>query len=385
MAMATYFPATAELRQLIQPEIRSIEARLDRGEVQGHDTSCLRQALRELRWRLEYTADARAARATLDRVRAIAALPAPPSALAPDQEGSYGSCTEPWFLKLDASVDHMLASDVGESGKAPRFLDRINDPARLKRYLDSLLVSRLEEDGVDHRKELNFATANLVRLILRRRPANYPWDQRLEEVIRRFVADWQDPSTGFFGATYLAAGRRIRTVDLSLTFHMARYLDGRIGYWPQLVDTLLSIRDDRYPNGWLDAEGMTAHNNYDVAILFQLGWPEMRADQRRHARHELGRLLDWCIAEAIAPDGAVAVHPPGESLSETYYFTIAFLDTIGYFDPAKRFWTDRAFADAPTLWAKLYPHVRSLHQGDPMTRMALERLRRSPLSVARSE
>src|SRR5208283_1678373 len=232
MAMATHFPATAELRQLIQPEIRSIEARLDRTEVQGHDTSCLRQALRELRWRLEYTADARAARATLDRVRAIAALPAPPSALAPDEEGSYGPCTEPWFLKLDASVDHLLASDGGGRGKARRFLDRIDDPARLKRYLDSLLVSRLEKDGVDHRKELNFATANLVRLILRRRPANYPWDPRLEEVIRRFVADWQDPSTGFFGATYLFAGRRIRTVDLSLTFHMARYLDGKIGYWP---------------------------------------------------------------------------------------------------------------------------------------------------------
>ena len=164
------------------------------------------------------------------------------------------------------------------------FLDRINDPDRLKDYLESLRVSRLDEDGIDRRKELNFATADLVRLILWRRPRDYPWDPRLDAVIRRFVAEWQDPHTGFFGADYLIGGRRLRTVDLSLTFHMARYLEGAIGYWPQLVDTLFAIRDRRYPNGWLDEVGMTSHNNYDVAVLLQLGWPHMRPDQRRRAR-----------------------------------------------------------------------------------------------------
>jgi len=379
-AMAMLFPAMADLRRAIQPEIRSIEARLDRAEVLGHDTACQRQALRELRWRLEYTADPAAGRATLERVRAIAALSVPPTTLTLDDEGSYGPCTEAWFLKLDASVDHMLASDHDISGKPPRFLDRINDPVRLRSYLDGLLVSRPEE-GIDHRKELNLSTANLVRLILRRRPANYPWDPRLEDVVRGFVADWQDPTTGFFGATYLIDGRRLRTADLSLTFHMARYLEGRIGHWPELIDTLLRMRDDRYPNGWLDEDGMTTHNNYDVAILVQLAWSEMRADQRREARRELGRLVDWCLTTAIAPDGSVLVRQAGESLSESYYFTIAFLDTVGYFDPAKRFWTEDAFPGAPALWPKLERHVRSLHQADPMARMALERLHSSPFAA----
>jgi len=111
----------------------------------------------------------------------------------------------------------------------------------------------------------------------------------------------------------------------------------------------------------------------------------MRTDQRRHARQELGRLLDWCLAKAIAPDGRVLSQPSGESLAESYYFTIAFLDTVGYFDPARRFWTDRAFADAPALWARLERHVLALHRGDPMARMALERLRSSPFAVDRSE
>ena len=370
----------AQLRQTTQPEIRAMGARLDREEARGCDTSCLRQVLRELRWRLEYTADAVGVRSTLERLRALAALPSLPSAASVGEDGSYGACTEIWFLKLDASVDHMLAPDFDDRGEPPRLLDRINHPVRLKTYLDSLLVSRLAEDGIDRRKELNFATADLVRLILWRRPSNYPWDPQLETVIRRFVAEWQDPITGFFGATYLIDGRALRTVDLSLTFHMARYLAGRIGYWPQLIDTLIGIRDDRYPNGWLDESGMTSHNNYDVAMLFRLGWPEMRPDQRRRAEQELGRLVDWCLATAIGPDGKVVARATGESLPEGYYFTIAFLDTVGYFDPAKRFWTDRSFPAAPALRARLERYVSALHQGDPMARMALERLRRSALS-----
>jgi hypothetical protein len=158
---------------------------------------------------------------------------------------------------------------------------------------------------------------------------------------------------------------------------MARYLEGRIGYWPQLIDTLFSIRDRRYPHGWLDEGGMTCHNNYDVAVLLQMGWPHMRTDQRRHGKQELDRLLDWCLTAAIASDGKVVVRAAGETLSESYYFTIAFLDTIGYFDPAKRFWTDCSFPDAPVVRARLQNDLRRLSEGDPMARMGLERLRRS--------
>jgi hypothetical protein len=371
-AIATCFPAMADLYRDVQPDIRAIEARLDRDEARGLDTSCLRQALRELRWRLEYTSDVAGARANFERIQSLASLPATPCATSPDEEGSYGACTEVWFLKLDASVDHLLASDF--TGQPPRFLDRINDPGRLECYLKGLLVSRPEEEGVDHRKELNLATANLVRLILWRRPANYCWDPRLDAVVRRFVANWQDPATGFFGATYVFGGQRFRTTDLSLTFHMARYLEGRIRYWPQLIDTLLEIRDERYPNGWLDDEGLTSHNNYDVATLFKLGWDQMRGDQRQRAGAELDRLLTWCLATAVGPSGAVVARAKGEALAEGYYFTIAFLDTVGYFDPAKRFWTDRAFPEAPTLRAQLEPQIRQLHSNDPMTRMALARL-----------
>ena len=373
-AIAMRFPEIVELDRSAHHEIRSMEAELDRREAAGGDTSCPRQLLRELRWRLEYTADPGGIRAALARLRSWTA---PSAAASQDAERAHGACTDVWFLKLDACVDHMLADDFDEQGRPPRFLDRVNDPGRLKDYLESLLVSRLDEDGIDRRKELNFATADLVRLILWRRPRNYPWDPRLEAVIRRFIIEWQDPSTGFFGADYLIAGRRLRTADLSLTFHMARYLEGAIGYWPQLVDTLFAIRDRRYPNGWLDEIGLTNHNNYDVAVLLQLGWTHMRADQRRQANQALAGLLDWCLTTAISPDGEVVARAVGESLPESYYFTIAFLDTVGYFDATRRFWTELDFPEAPTVRERLKERLLMLPQSDPMVRMACERLGRA--------
>ena len=374
--LAARFPAIAQLGRLALPEIRAIERRLDNDEALGRDTARLRQAVGELTWRLQYTGDAAAAAAALARVRGLATSAPANAGPASDHDGSLGVGTEVWFLKLDASVDAMLADDFEPGARPPRFLDRINHPERLQAYLDGLLVSHIAEDGFDRRKELNFATAGLVRLILRRRPRGYAWDPRLATIVRRFVARWQDRTTGFFGADYQIEGCRWRTADLSLTFHMARYLDGKIRFWPQLIDTLIDIRGDRYPNGWLDEEGITSHNNYDVAVLFGLGWPHMRPDQRARAGQELDRLLGWCRDTAIAPDGTVVARAVGESLPDSYYFTIGFLDTIGFFNSDKRFWTDREFPDAQMLRCRLAARVRDLHPGNAMARLALERLYR---------
>ena len=369
------YPAVGELCRRVLPEIREREAQLDADEAQGRDTSALRQAIGELKWRLQYTGEAATAALTLDRLRERAVSAALPGR-ARDEHGSFGIGTTVWFLKLAASVDALLDDGFVAGDLPPCFLDRVNDPLRLENYLSSLQVSRPGEDGVDRRKELNLATADLVRLILRRRPACYCWDLRLEAVIRRFVAQWQDPATGFFGADYDIDGERWRTVDLSMTFHMARYLEGDIGYWPQLIDTLLRIRDDRYPNGWLDEDGLTSHNNYDVAVLFALGWPRMSRAQRDRAGAELARLVEWCREAAIMPDGTVGARAQGESLPESYYFTIAFLDTVGAFDVRKRFWTNRGFADAGVLRMRLERRVRELHPAHPMVAMALARLSR---------
>src|SRR6201987_3721440 len=100
-AIAMRFPEIVELARSAGHEIRTIEAELDRREAGGDDTSCPRQVLRELRWRVEYTADARALRAAFARLRARAALSLPPAGVSQDADGA---CTDVWFLKLDACV-----------------------------------------------------------------------------------------------------------------------------------------------------------------------------------------------------------------------------------------------------------------------------------------
>ena len=372
--IATSFPAIAALGTALEPEMRLVEERLRREEASGRDTSGLRQILRELHWRLESTADVAASCETLKRLRLAEAARDSPSALKPNEDGSYGIETDVWFLKLDASIDALLLEDCKPDRRPPRFLDPINDPDRLRSYLSNLLLSKPAEDGVDRRKELNLSSANLVRLILRRLPEGYPWHPGVEASIRRFITDWQDPETGFFGAFYEVGRSRWQTADLSLTFHMARYLDGKIGYWPQLADTLLTMRGERYPNGWLDENGMTSHNNYDVATLFRLGWRAMRPDQRREAAHELDRLLGWCLERAIAADGTVVARAAGEALPESCYFTIAFLDTAGTFEFGRPFWNDRAVPGVEGLRAGLERQLAKLCPCHPMTRMAFARL-----------
>lgn len=129
--LAARFPAVAQLCRRALPKIRAIERRLDDDEAAGRDTARLRQAIGELTWRLQYTGDGAAAAAALDRVRALAATPAVADGPARDADGSLGIGTGVWFLKLDASVDAMLADDFDIGQHQPRFLDRVNHPDRL--------------------------------------------------------------------------------------------------------------------------------------------------------------------------------------------------------------------------------------------------------------
>ena len=117
--LAGYFPAIAELCRTILPEIRAIEQQLDRDEAAGGDTVRPRQAIGELQWRLQYTGDAAAAAKTFERVRALAAEP-PSAGSSRDEQGSFGIGTDVWFLKLDASVDPMLADDFDIGDNPPR-------------------------------------------------------------------------------------------------------------------------------------------------------------------------------------------------------------------------------------------------------------------------
>ena len=151
--------------------------------------------------------------------------------------------------------------------------------------------------------------------------------------------------TGYWGEWYKTGDRLTKTDQLSITFHIISYLKGKITDWPKVIDTTLAIKDKRYPNGWLSRTGYANHHNMDVVVIFRYGWEHATTRQQEAIRTELRKMLDWCLKESLQPEGSFRMRD-GESLEETVYFGAAFLSRIGYFDPAKRFWTEEEFSGA---------------------------------------
>ena len=372
-------PEMAAFAKEARPVIAKADVVLLAAERERRGDACARQTLVELRWRINSTIDVPAARENLARLEtALDELASPNSRdtniLPQDADGSYGGCDHEWFWKLDDSTDQLLDTSGWHGKLPPRFLERVNTPPALITYLESILISDPAREGIDRRKELNMATSLLSRVVLRGGVAGYLAAPEFRKSFRAFLDLWQDPASGFFGEWYTDHGRVIKTADLSVTFHMARYTKGRIGHWQELIDTLIAIKERPYPQGWLDDDGMTNHNNYDVVELFRLGWPHMREDQRRVASAEIARMLDWTLSHSISPDGEIAKTGAAESLGDMYYFASAFLDSIGYFDKAKRYWTDADFPQAEALRQALEAKARLIASDAPFAQSTLGRL-----------
>ena len=341
-ALFAAFPKMQALSKEANDVMEGAEETLSEREFAGCDTSWARAHLYEAEWRINCTSDYKAARDAVERLKAAVVCTDPPDGLTQDCGGSFAPGTDVFFLKLDRSTDQLLARQWPWRLQ-PTFLDPINDPGRMVTYLQDLCWSDVVRCGRDNRKELNLAVSVIARLVLKGGQAGYLSGPGFVPAFERFVRDWQDPETGFFGVTYIIdnKGNEITTTDLSLTFHMVRYAPHLVRWWQRLIDTLLAIKDQQYPEGWLENSKMSDHNNYDVVELFFRGWPHMRADQRRQASQEVAKMLDWCLEYSVRDTGEIINPDKGDMVMDSYYFAAAFLDTIGYFDASKRFWADK--------------------------------------------
>lgn len=344
-ALFAAYPAMKNLSKEVNDIMEGAEATLSQRELAGCDTSWARDRLYEAEWRINCTSDHDAASCAVDRLKTALACADPPNGLTQDCGGSFAPGTDVWFIKLDRSTDQVLAREWPWRVK-PTFLEQIDDPARMVTYLQDLCWSDVKRCGKDNRKELNLAISVIARLILQGGQAGYLNGPGFLPVFERFVRDWQDPRTGFFGMTYiLDSGTEVRTTDLSLTFHMARYVPHLVRWWPTLVETLLGTSEQQYPQGWLENGKMTDHNNYDVVELFYRGWPHMHPSQRRRASRAVAKMFEWCLAHSVGQSGEIDDPDKGDMIPNSYYFAAAFLDTIGFFERSRRFWTDRLLPD----------------------------------------
>jgi len=373
-ALFKAFPKMKALSDRANQTMESAEDTLLDRELRGFDTSWVRNILYEAEWRINCTCDDSAASGVVDRLKEALKLEDPPGARTQDHDGSFAPSTGVFFLKLDRSTDQLLAREWPWRVK-PTFLEPIDDPVRMVTYLQDLCWSDVNRCGRDNRKELNLAISVIARLVLRGGQAGYVSGPGFQPVFERFVRDWQDPKTGFFGVTYLLeGGTEISTNDLSLTFHMARYVPHLVRHWPSLIETLLAMKDQRYPQGWLENGKMTDHNNYDVAELFHRGWPHMEVDRRRIASDAVSEMFEWRLKESVTPEGKVSHPDKGDLAPDSYYFAAAFLDTVGFFDRNKRFWTDKPLPDEKPIKAGMIQELKKFNPNLTVVNDALERL-----------
>lgn len=332
-------------------------------ETRGQDTACAHQILMEAAWLIGNTADFARIDERLDDLQHALAHPQM-EALGHQQDptdGSWGRCYTEWFFKLDGTFDHLNKASTRDKllKVPPRFLDRVNSPEKLRKYFTGVSVSDIARQGLDHRRQLNESMADLLRFILRNRPRGYVWNPAIKAVMMDLVLNrLRNPQTGWWGERYLVHGRVEWVDDLSITFHMIRYLRGNVPSMQQVVDTALTVRNLDYPVGWLEDGHYTNHNNMDAAVLFRFGWNSATEAQRKMMAAEITRMLDWCLTESLQPDGSFRFTGYGDdSVEEANYFGETFLTRIGFFDKRRRFWTNRDFPQSAEIRRRLLAYI----------------------------
>jgi hypothetical protein len=109
--------------------------------------------------------------------------------------------------------------------------------------------------------------------------------------------------------SYIFDGKPVTVQDLTFTFHMAHFFRDEnnkpgIPRMKRVIDTTLAIKDLRYPAGWKPSarRQYSDHNNYDVTLLFQVGWKSIDAAQQARVRTEIKSMLRWCLTRSVRGD-----------------------------------------------------------------------------------
>jgi hypothetical protein len=359
-----YDPHYKEEKQERIERIRTVARDVFEKESAGQKTACSHQILFEAMSLIISSADYKfidqrlhdaETSLTHPEIQAKAERPDP-------SDGSWGACYVEWYLRVGASYDQLRKSRDASSKPSPLppWLDRVSTSEKLKNYLISLSVSDISHTGVDHERELNDMLATLTRMLIRDR--NFSVDPELKATLLDLILHrFRNPETGWWGESYARSGHIELVDDLSITFHLVSYLEGRVPDMPKVIDTALAVKDLDYPVGWLWKGHYWNHNNMDVVTLFQYGWPSATPEQRRNMQAEIEKMLHWCLTDSLQPYGSFKPILPDGSVEESMEYGVSFLARIGFFDKSKRFWTSQDFPHAEEVRNRILTYVKK-HQ-----------------------
>ena len=374
-------PHYSENRERLGGRLDGLGQRLAELQAAGNQMECSSQIYFEAQWLRHYTADwPRLERRLADLAKSLDQPDQDFAAQQSSETGLWGACYEESFFKLEATV--LALVELAEMDQAPEFAIRLPQPfdvrATAVAHFRGLLVSDIAHNGVDNRGELgNISTVaalahfkEFIQDYLNTKVVGLPRNeggpgaqaQAYREEFRRYVQEWQDPDSGYWGPWYLSQGKLYKANDLSFTFHIVSYLEGQVDRWPEIIETTSAIANEPYPFGWKHEGDLTNHNNYDVVKVFSYGWPHMSPQQRRQAADAIKYMLDWTLNSSLQPNGSFKTIPTFfSSVGADFYFGVLFLRTIGFWgDPAKRFWTQETFPEAGAVCERIKARLVSM-------------------------
>jgi len=306
-------------------------------------------------------------------------------ALAEQPGGTWGPCytVEPLvaFNRLDPFINAWSAAAASAPPAPPaRAPVHALDPwlgGGLVDYCRAHLVSHIGRDGVNAREMLAAVSGDLcqmafkaeMRALWNASSGAAPLTDAWVEAWWSFLGEWQDPATGTWGARYsysnatddgAAAGGALvaQAHDLSMTYHILSYSHKGHRHaarlYPELHGWLLSpgfLQDGVYPLGRLYHGRPCAHNDYDVARLWELVLPSVpNATARKVAAAWVVDATAATLSDQLGAADFVFEARMG-SLFDAQYFGVALLSKVGYFNASERWWAaDFGQAAADALW-----------------------------------
>ena len=381
-------PDYRSLKAARMERLRGLEEQLFALQAAGEPMFCSAHMLNETRWLLQSTTQW----SRIDKQLWLlgASLQDRDQYFAMSQEshdGSWGVCYDEWFKKLDPmiqAINGMAGKDIGPEHTQLDFLQPIDTPQELIDYLDRVRLSDIAASGLNRRDELGAVTSVVAEIVFKQHVQDYlarhvkslDLGPGYADAFRRYIDDWQDPETGYWGPWYLIDGQVHKSTDLSTTYHIIAYRKGEVDRWDRIVATTLALEEHEYPYGWRYQGKLTDHNAYDVVRIFQLGWRHMDEAQRAQAAAAIGRLVDWSLGESLQPDGAFAA-PAGfsSSVSDAQYYGVSLLTKAGYCSDRPPFWTDRTWPEAHDTCCRIARRLDGFSAQIPAAEAARRRLK----------
>lgn len=368
-----------------KPELKPLVDEIGRRQAAGLGMQYSMHIYREVRWRLNFTPDVAATRARIADLRRSLDQPAE-QALATQQDptdGSWGRGINVWYLRFYYTVEDGLKRDV-EPQYPLRILDRINSPEKLDAQLDSVLYDDFTRTGELNREELDETFSGIARLLYGHKRTGYAFDPQLPEALRAYVNRWQNPATGCWGQWVLDRHGRIwKMDDTGITFHVVSDFHGKVNHLDLIAKRLLELEPLDFPAGPRLDGHYENHLNWDMVKVFREAWPSLDEPTRVKARASISRMLAWCLANSLQPDGSFKVSDLDDTVGDAYSYGVSFLREAGYFSRQERFWTDQEFPDAGPVKARIEAKIKSIGLNDPGVRDAWETLEAVPQDSGR--